>query len=253
MTVETTPPAPETPSALHGVVVLGTDTGAGKTTFSTALLRLARRNGLEPFPHKPVETDWNETTSDAVALLRAAGRPELDLSDVCPIRLPLPVAPAVAAAAVGRRIDRAEVVATARRLATRENFLLVETAGGLLSPYGPRFTGLDLAEELALPIALVARNGLGTINHTCLAIGELRRRHLAPAILVLVDTAATATPDRPHNARLIEEQTGIAPLLTLPFVEGLDPDRLADALEAQIPPGDLFARLGIRLPRPFAG
>jgi dethiobiotin synthetase len=246
-------PSPrESPPSSQGVVVLGTDTGAGKTTFSIALLRLARRNGLEPLPHKPVETGWDETASDAAALLRAAQRPDLDLCDVCPIRLPLPVAPAVAAAAAGRRIDRDEVVATVRLLATRGNFLLVETAGGLLSPYGQRFTGVDLAEELALPIVLVARNGLGTINHTCLAIGELRRRHLAPAILVLVDTAATATPDRPHNGRLIAEQTRIAPLLTLPFVAGLDPDRLADALESQIPPDDLFARLGIWLPRPLA-
>jgi dethiobiotin synthetase len=244
-------PAPRV--SLRGVVVVGTDTGAGKTTFSVALLRLARRNGLEPVPHKPVETGWDERASDAAALLRAAERPELDLADVCPIRLPLPVAPVLAAAAVGRTLDAMTLAATARLLATRGNYLLVETAGGLLSPYGPRFTTADLAAELDLPIALIARNGLGTINHTCLAIAELQRRKLPPAILVLVDTAPTVTPDRPHNGRLIAEQTGVVPLVTLPFVAGLDPDQLADALEAQIAPGELFARLGVRLPRRFAG
>jgi dethiobiotin synthetase len=246
------PAPPASRSPLQGVVVLGTDTGAGKTTFSTALLRLARRSGLEPVPHKPAETGWDEQTSDAAALRRAAERPELELSDVCPIRLPLPVAPVLAAAAAGRTLDAMSMAATARLLATRGNYLLVETAGGLLSPYGPRFTGADLAAQLGLPIALVARNGLGTINHTALALAELHRRNIPPAILVLVDTTPTATPDRPHNARLIAEQTGVAPLVTLPFVPGLDPDELADALEAQIAPEELFARLGVRLPRRFA-
>jgi dethiobiotin synthetase len=239
-------------ASLRGAVILGTDTGAGKTTFTSALLRLARRSGLEPVPHKPVETGWDDTVNDATRLMVAAQRPELDLSEVCPLRLPLPVAPAVAAAAAGLTLDAMTVAATARLLATRGNYLVVETAGGLLSPYGRGFTSADLAAELGLPTILVARNGLGTINHTCLAIAELRRRTLPIALLALVETTPERTPDRPHNARLIAEQTGVTALLTLPFVPGADPDALADALEAQIPASDLFARLGIRLPRRFA-
>jgi dethiobiotin synthetase len=234
-----------------GVVVLGTDTAAGKTTFSTALLRLAHRVGLVPVPHKPVETGWNPEVNDAMRLLVASSHGDLSIADVCPLRFPDPIAPSIAAATAGLTLTAAALVATARRLALRGNFLVVETAGGVLSPYGPAFTSADLAAALALPVVLVARNGLGTINHTALAIAELTRRRLPIAALVLVDTTPEPTPDRPHNKALIAEQTGVTALATLPYQPGADPDRLADALAAVIPPLELLARLGVRhLPSP---
>jgi dethiobiotin synthetase len=239
-----TPSAPTAP-VLPGAIILGTDTGAGKTTFATALLRLAHRLGLRPVPHKPVETGCQPTPDDALRLLSASHRTDLSLLDVCPVQLSLPVAPALAAEAAELTLRPAALAGVARDLAGRGNFLVVETAGGLLSPYGPRFTCADLAAALPLPIILVAPNRLGTINHACLAMAELARRHLHLAAFILVDTSPDSTPDRPHNGRLIADQTGILPLLTLPFLVQPDPDQLADALSARIAVPDLFLRLGV--------
>jgi dethiobiotin synthetase len=226
------------------VVIVGTDTAAGKTTFACALLRLAHRLSLAPVPYKPAETGCTPEPDDALRLLLASSRQDLTPIDICPLQFPAPVAPALAASLAGLTLRPADMLHSAHLLARRGQFLVVETAGGLLSPYGPRFTSADLAAALALPIVLVAPNRLGTINHTALALAELTRRRLPPAALILVDVSAHATPDRPHNADLIAAQTGIRALVTLPFVPGAHPDLLADALAAQIDPGALFSLFG---------
>jgi dethiobiotin synthetase len=240
-----------TGSAYPGLVILGTDTAAGKTTFACGLLRLAHRMALAPVPYKPIETGCDPVPQDALSLLFASRRVDLTPTDICPLQLRAPVAPALAASMAGLTLSLPEMIQTAHRLARRGQLLVVETAGGLLCPYGPGFTSADLAAALALPIVLVAPNRLGTINHTALAIAELQRRRLPLAALVLVDTSAQATPDRPHNADLIATQTAVRALVTLPFVPQADPDVLADALAAQIPPADLFRLFGVgELPVP---
>jgi len=224
-----------------GVVLVGTDTAVGKTTFGVALLRLAHRLGRKPGPYKPVETGWSEATSDASRLLVASCRVDLPLHSVCPLRFAAPVTPELA----GTPLDPRSLVSSAAAVARGTDYLLVETAGGLLSPYAPRFTSADLAAAFGLPAVLVARNALGTINHTCLALAEIRRRALPLAALILVETSSDTAPDRPHNARLIAEHAGVAPLATLPFVADGDPDRLADALAAQLVTAAGLARLGL--------
>jgi dethiobiotin synthetase len=231
------------PLAAAGVTLVGTDTGVGKTAVGCALLRLALRLGLRPLPYKPAETGCTPLPADALSLLDACDQPGLSLAEVCPFAFEPPVAPALAAEAAGRPLTAALLLDPARTLAARGDFLLVETAGGLLSPYAPDLTGADLAAALALPLLLVARNALGTLNHTALALAEIRRRALPLAGIILCETSAHATPDRPHNARLIELMTGVRPLATLAFLPGASPDLLADELARQVPPAALFARL----------
>src|SRR6185369_4812142 len=113
---------------------------------------------------------------------------------------------------------------------------LVETAGGVLTPYSPSLTAASLAELLDLDVLLVAANRLGTINHTALALAEIARRRLRLLGLVLVDvTPAAGQPDRPFNAAEIQASTGVRALGTLRHLGAdggahADPDRLADAL-----------------------
>ena len=231
-------------TARAGVFLAGTDTGVGKTAVGCALLRLALRLGRRPTPVKPVETGCAPDPQDALRLLSASSRADLALSQVCPHRFPLPVAPAQAAAAAGAPLSLPALVTAIDAAAPLGDFLLVESAGGLLSPYAPAVTGADLAAAAGLPILLVARNALGTINHTALAVAEIRRRALPLAGVVLVEVTPEPTPDRPHNAALIAEVSGERPLACLPFVPDADPDRLADELARQIAPRELFARFG---------
>jgi dethiobiotin synthetase len=159
------------------------------------------------------------------------------------------VTPAAAAEAEGRRLVLADMASHSESLAGRGDLLIVEGAGGLLAPYGdePVWTNAELAVALGLPILVVARMALGTINHTSLTLGELGRRRLAVAGLVLVRTEAVAGPQEPTNARFIERVTGVRPLGTLPFLtdaERADPDRIASSLAQALPPPTLETLLG---------
>jgi len=162
----------------RGLFVTGTDTGVGKTVVACAILRALRGAGLDLAAMKPIETGVGaKGPEDAQALRAAAG--ELDpLDDVCPLRFALPAAPNVAAAHEGRAIDLGLVRAAFSRLASRHRAVLVEGAGGLLAPTSDRATMADLAGELGLPVLIVARAALGTINHTRLSLEAARARRL---------------------------------------------------------------------------
>jgi len=215
------------PARLSGLFITGTDTGVGKTTVGRALLVLARRSGRRPIPFKPAETGCDPEPSDALALWNAAGRPTAP-ERVCLYRFATPVAPAVAAGRAGVTIALAAIVAHAAQLAAEGDGLLVEGAGGLLVPYAPRLTGADIAAALGLPVLVVARDELGTINHTALTLAEIDRRGLPTAGVLLCETRPRRTPDQLGNADAIEALTGLRPLGTIPHLPDASDDMLAD-------------------------
>ena len=218
--------------SVRGLFVTGTDTGVGKTTISVALLRHARRKGLTPIPFKPAETGCSSAPADARALWRAA-QPPVAETEICLYALRMPAAPAQAAAAEGSRIDLERIADQAARLAARGDFLLVEGAGGLLVPYAEGVSGADVAKRLGLPLLVVARTALGTVNHTALTLREADREGLTVAGVILNRTEAVVAPHEPGNADLIASLTGrrpIGPFPWLPPDAADNPDLLADAL-----------------------
>ena len=234
------------PAGRAGLFVTGTDTGVGKTTIAVALARLALRQGRTPIPYKPVETGCAPNALDARRLWEAA-RPPIELAEVCPHALALPAAPAAAATAVGLHLDVADLARRGAQLALRGDFLLVEGAGGLLAPYGDTTTNADLAAALGLPVLVVARTALGTINHVALTVAELGRRGLPLAGVMLVRSAATVAPHETTNDALIESVARTRPLGTFPYLLEPDltnPDRLADALASALPLPALRRLLG---------
>jgi dethiobiotin synthetase len=231
---------------LRGLFVTGTDTGVGKTTISVALLRHARRAGLRPIPFKPVETGCPAEPADAGALWRSA-EPPIPQSEVCLYALRLAAAPALAAAAEGKRIDLDRIVERASALAAQGDFLLVEGAGGLLVPYDNHLTTVDLAQRLALPLLIVARTALGTVNHTALTLREAARSGLTVAGVIFSRATERLDPHEGGNSALIASLTGQDALGTLPYLPAAartDPNLLADALERGLPEGILARLLG---------
>jgi dethiobiotin synthetase len=203
---------------VRGLFVTATDTGVGKTEVACAILRDARGRGLDAVGMKPAQSGAVAgEPSDAERLLEAADGVE-PLSAVCPYSLAAPLAPAVAARLEGVVISFGRIVDGARALAARHDAVLVEGAGGLLVPLTERETYADLAVALALPVLLVARAGLGTVNHVALTVEALRRRGLAVAGIVLNRTAPADDPSVPTNAGEIARLTGVAPAALLPFV-----------------------------------
>ena len=220
---------------IRGYFVAGTDTSVGKTEVARALLLGLAREGLKPRPLKPVETGCDpERPADALALREAAGSGAA-LEEVCPYRFTLPAAPLVAAQSAGTSISIERIEALVSR---GEGPIVVEAAGGLFvpitrevssasleqadpaerAPAQTLVTNLDLAERLGLPVVLVGRAGLGTLNHCALSAEALARRAIEVAAIVLNRVQAEDDATVATNRRLVEEMTGCTVLGPTPWI-----------------------------------
>ena len=191
-----------------GLFVTGTDTGVGKTVVACAVIRGLRERGIDAAGMKAVETGVGEGGPlDAIALQAAAGGSDpLDL--VCPQRFALPAAPSVAAAAAGAAVDLESIRAAFAALAARRELVVVEGAGGLLVPITAATCMADLARDLSLPLLVVARARLGTINHTLLTLEVARGRGLAVAGVVVSRGADPISPADEQNLAYLRELLG---------------------------------------------
>ncbi len=199
---------------MSGVFVTATDTGVGKTFIACALIRAAVRHGLRVAAMKPCETGDGD---DGARLLAACGRP-LDESLVRPYRFPVPASPEVAAQAAGATIDVDQIVAAYHSLAQQADIVVVEGAGGLLVPLAPRILMADLAARLQLPLLIVARASLGTVNHTLLTIEAARARKLDVLGVILTRATDTHGPDESSNPGAIAHRGRTHILGALPHV-----------------------------------
>ncbi|GEJ57835.1 dethiobiotin synthase [Anaeromyxobacter diazotrophicus] len=203
---------------MRGLFVTATDTGVGKTEVACGLVRGHRARGLDVAAMKPAQSGHEPgEASDAERLRAAAG--DLDPAElVCPYTFAAPLAPAVAARVEGKSVSLPRILEAARALGARHAALVVEGAGGLMTPLTDRETYADLAVALGLPVLVVARAGLGTVNHVALTCEALRARGLAVYGIVLNRASARADPSEPYNPAEIERLTGCRVLASLPFV-----------------------------------
>ncbi|GJM21534.1 MAG: ATP-dependent dethiobiotin synthetase BioD [Planctomycetota bacterium] len=212
------------------LLVSGTDTGVGKTYVACALVEGLVMRGREVGVCKPVESGVDggphpntfPVGSDAELLAAAAGGAQ-PVEQVLPWALSLPAAPSAAARVEAQAIDTQALVAHVRELAAQHDVLVVEGAGGLLVPIAPGFNYLDLARELGAQLLLVARTGLGTLNHTALSVAAARAADV-PVIGVVLN--AVDGPVSPSDRENLAELPALvdAPILAeLPHAEPPEP------------------------------
>jgi len=229
----------------RALFVTGTDTGVGKTLVGRVLGASARAAGLRVAPFKPFESGCGHDPSgaslpaDALALRTACGLDDrsLTINDCNVYSFSDPIAPGAAARRAGVTVDEARVLRTYAALRARFDLLIIEGAGGLLVPLSDRLLVGDLAARLGAPLLIVARDALGTINHTLLTVSEARRRGLPVAGVVLSRTTPLAGPDTEHNARDIARFGDVPVFGTLPFVpdaDHVDGTRLAELAAAGV-------------------
>jgi dethiobiotin synthetase len=233
------------------VFLVGTDTTVGKTTVACALLHSARRAGVRAVPFKPTMTGRLGPKSDLGRLLAASGIDREQRDDVAPLRYQRPLAPGIADDPnpfLGRGTptsDPASMLGRARwaiaRLEQRNEarVSIIEGVGGLLVPM-PGGTWQDhwIAGLGAAPI-VVARAGLGTINHTLLTIDALRTRDLEPLGFFLSQLREFKDTSRDLNAEVIAHRSELPCLGYLPFLG--KPQTLPENDDWHLP--DLWPRL----------
>lgn len=161
-----------------GIFITGTDTGVGKTYVACGIAAALRSTGIDVGVMKPAETGCPARNGklvplDAMRLMKAAGAKDV-LGLVNPYRFRKPLAPSVAARMERKSVRSKKILDSYDALSRRHDFMIVEGAGGIMVPLAGDYLFLDLAKALGLPALIVARPGLGTINHTLLTVGALR-------------------------------------------------------------------------------
>ncbi len=211
-----------------GFFVTGTDTGVGKTVISAALVRLLKGVGLSVCAMKPIESGCMRKGDVLVpadgALLRTMAGMEEDISVVTPYALEAPLAPMVAAEREGVRIEPERIKKIFDGLAKRYDAAIVEGVGGLLVPIRRDFYVLDLAGELGLPLVVVARPGLGTINHTLLTVRCALDSGVQVAGVVinrLGPADGDQDPSWPTNPEVIRELSGVPLIGIFPYLKDI--------------------------------
>ncbi len=196
------------------IFVTGTDTGIGKTVLAALLTRQLRRQGVRVAALKPV---CSGNRSDARALRKAAGN-VLTLEEVNPWHFRAPLAPLLAARKERKRVRLRDVVAHVRRITRRFETLVIEGAGGLLSPLGEDFNSRDLLVALRAMPVVVCPNRLGAVNQTLLVLEALPGAIAARTPVVLVSPPKPDAASR-TNPELLAEILGDQHVRVLPWMK----------------------------------
>lgn len=205
-----------------GIFITGTDTGVGKTYVACGIAAALRSCGVDVGVMKPAETGCRMKNgglipADSLRLMKASDIAD-SLSLVNPYRFRKPLAPAVAAGLEGKDVKVGRIMKAYAALSGRHDFIIVEGAGGIMVPLSKKALFLDLAEWLRLPVLIVARPGLGTINHTLLTVEALRYRKI-PIVGIVMNHSTETKPglSEKTNPAVIERLSGVGLTAVIPY------------------------------------
>jgi dethiobiotin synthetase len=212
-----------------GIFITGTDTGVGKTVVAAGLALALRERGLKVGVMKPVATGClgdgkRLISSDAVFLLEAAENEYPALTN--PFRFKNPLAPNVASVVEKKEIPIEKILKAYRELRCHYDYVIVEGIGGLLVPITKDYFVANLIHEFNLPVLIVARGGLGTINHTLLTVdaATIRGFEVRGVIFNRMPKVNLSMAEI-TNPKVIHDLTGVPILGTLPEMEDVDVER----------------------------
>jgi dethiobiotin synthetase len=211
------------------LAVVGTDTGVGKTVVTAGLVGRLRTVGVDARAIKPVQTGYPPDddagwVAEACDTARAA---------TCIERLEPPLAPAVAAREAGRTLSYPTIRSGCERALASADVGVVEGIGGLRVPLTADREVVDLAADLGLPTVVVARSGLGTLNHTALTVEALERRAVGVRAVVLNGFEGETVAER-TNPNALERMLDV-PVYTLPSADLSDPRTAIDLVRNHLP------------------
>lgn len=224
---------------MQGYFITGTDTGVGKTLVAGAVARALARSGRRVGVMKPFETGCtlqgdSLIPEDAVFLKDMAGCDE-DIRRICPYCFKHPLAPWAAASIEKVSIDIELIKVIYLEMKKKYDVMLIEGAGGLMVPVAENFLMLDVIAMLHLPLLIVARLSLGTINHALLTAGQAQSRGIEVAGIILNQISPARGLAEETNPEVLRKFSRVPLLGQLPFIEEKkrkDAEYLADCAAA---------------------
>lgn len=215
-----------------GFFVTGTDTGVGKTIITAALIKAAHILGFKACGMKPIETGCKRVENsegnnsliptDGTFLREITGTGEsIDL--ITPIRFENPLAPLPASEIEDKPIDLDKIKTAYKELSNRYDVVIVEGIGGLLVPIKRGHFVIDLAKDFGLPIIVVSKPGLGTINHTMLTVNYAINKGLDVAgIIINYNRTSEGTLAENTNPEIIRRLSPVPVIGIFPYLKELE-------------------------------
>jgi len=202
---------------MQGLFITGTDTGVGKTWVGSKLARLLTLRSIAVAPRKPAESgcQWVRgklVPSDAIEYFKAIDEHE-SMHNICRYRYPDAIAPNQAAHRQGQTLALEMLIEACQ--CNRDQFLMIEGAGGFYSPIAEQALNADLAQALNLPVLVVAADRLGCQNHVLLTLEAIAGRGLETTAVVLNQVSPTPN-DQLNNETALQEKIS-TPLFSLPY------------------------------------
>jgi len=197
---------------MKGFFITGTDTGVGKTYFTALLTRALRQQSIPAIPLKPISAG---DRSDSITLSEASGG-VVSPAEINPVHFTAPLSPYAASILESRPFPWGILREKMKKLT--ENYpgpFLIEGPGGWRVPLDSSLGIREWAQELALPVIVVARNSLGTINHTLLTVESIRQSRSPILGIILNDYFSKSDESSFTNPALLGELTAL-PVLSLP-------------------------------------
>jgi dethiobiotin synthetase len=206
----------------QGIFITGTDTEVGKTLIAAGLVAALKEQGVDVGVMKPLESGAPSFGSapiprDALYLKEIAGVID-DLNLINSYCFKAPLAPGVAAEKEGVEIDLKRIKMQYEELKGRHQFMVVEGAGGLLVPVAEGVLLPELIKLLELPLILVARSSLGTINHILLSLFYCQEEGLEVKGVIMSESTPDADPSEESNAQVVAQFSGVPVLGSLPYL-----------------------------------
>jgi dethiobiotin synthetase len=192
--------------------VTGTDTGAGKTVLTALLVKFLRERGVNAAALKPVCSGGRDDAREIYAAINGV----LPLNEINPWHFRAAVAPLLAARLENKKIKSSQVIAHTRVMQKSFEILLVEGAGGLLSPLGENFDSRELILALRATPIVVAQNKIGAVNQILLTLEALPKNLRAKTRVVLMSPQKSDAATK-SNAKLLGQFRFAAKIFTLPW------------------------------------
>ncbi|MDA7026741.1 dethiobiotin synthase [Bacillus sp. CLL-7-23] len=230
---------------MKGIFVTGTDTGVGKTIISCGIASLLKEKNIDVGVFKPFLSGIlrNNPQSDT-ALLKQMSHTCLTYEEITPFEYKEPLAPYVAAKQEGKMVSINEVINHWNKIKQQHDFFIVEGAGGIAVPLGENYLVAHVIKALQLPVLIVARPDLGTINHTFLTVQYAKQLGLQIAGIVINGRSDRPNLDEITNPNIIEQLCDVPIVGITPKLKTLTETTVQQMVKNHIDVSQLIKQMG---------
>ncbi|MDA1477167.1 dethiobiotin synthase [Bacillus changyiensis] len=230
---------------MRGIFVTGTDTGVGKTIISCGIAALLKEKNIDVGVFKPFLSGISRDNPQSdTALLKQMSHTCLTHEEITPFEYKEPLAPYVAAKQEGKMVSINEVINHWNKIKKQHDYVIVEGAGGIAVPLGENYLVAHLIKALQLPVLIVARPDLGTINHTFLTVQYAKQLGLQIAGIVINGRSERPNLDEKTNPNIIEQLCDVPLIGITPKLKDITEKTVKQMVKNHIDVSQLMTQMG---------